>query len=287
MKHIPLKAIGLKSHPVCTEKWLQDTIAQDPSILGLGDLILKDRERVQSRAGRLDLLLQEPEEFSRYEVEIQLGSTDESHIIRTLEYWDIERKRYPQYEHTAVIIAEDVTSRFSNVISLFNGYIPVMALQLAAFEMDDGIALHFTRVLDTVQLGYVDEDEESTTITDRGYWENKATKKTVALADQILDVIQEFAPNVEHSFNKRYIGCKVNGSAMNFALCQPLKSGMNISITIPKTDALDTKLEESDLTLLDYSKKRGSYRFKVHQQDVKNHRDLLKELLIEAHKLRS
>ena len=28
----------------------------------------------------------------RYEVEIQLGRVDESHIIRTIEYWDIEKK---------------------------------------------------------------------------------------------------------------------------------------------------------------------------------------------------
>lgn len=42
-------------------------------------------------------------------------------MIRTIEYWDIERKRYPQYEHCAVIIAEDITSRFLNVIQLFNG----------------------------------------------------------------------------------------------------------------------------------------------------------------------
>lgn len=69
------------------------------------------------KAGRLDLLLEDPdpEAATRYEVEIQLGATDEPHIIRTLEYWDIERKRYPQYEHCAVIIAEEVTSRFLNV----------------------------------------------------------------------------------------------------------------------------------------------------------------------------
>jgi len=69
------------------------------------------------KAGRLDLLLEDPdpEAATRYEVEIQLGATDESHIIRTVEYWDIERKRYPQYEHCAVIIAEEVTSRFLNV----------------------------------------------------------------------------------------------------------------------------------------------------------------------------
>ena len=26
-------------------------------------------------------------------------------------YWDIEKKRYPQYDHCAVIIAEDITDR--------------------------------------------------------------------------------------------------------------------------------------------------------------------------------
>jgi hypothetical protein len=32
-----------------------------------------------------------------------LGATDESHIIRCIEYWDIERRRYPAYEHCAVL----------------------------------------------------------------------------------------------------------------------------------------------------------------------------------------
>ena len=66
------------------EKSIQEMIAEDPSILGLGDLILKDKERIEPRAGRLDLLLQDAETTRRYEVEIQLGKTDESHIIRTL-----------------------------------------------------------------------------------------------------------------------------------------------------------------------------------------------------------
>ena len=44
----------------------------------------------------MDLLLQDADDNDRYEVEIELGTTDESRIIRTIEYWDIERKRYPQ-----------------------------------------------------------------------------------------------------------------------------------------------------------------------------------------------
>jgi hypothetical protein len=65
----------------------------------------RDKERIQPRAGRLDLLLQDVEAKRRYEVEVQLGPTDKTHIIRTIEYWDIERKRYPQYEHCAVLVA--------------------------------------------------------------------------------------------------------------------------------------------------------------------------------------
>jgi hypothetical protein len=49
---------------------------------------------MQPHAGRLDLLLEDEDQERRYEVEIQLGPTDEAHIIRTIEYWDIEWKRY-------------------------------------------------------------------------------------------------------------------------------------------------------------------------------------------------
>ena len=69
------------------EVWLQDQIADNPSCLQLGDLELVSRERQQSSGGRLDILLKDPQDDSMYEVEVMLGETDESHIIRTIEYW--------------------------------------------------------------------------------------------------------------------------------------------------------------------------------------------------------
>lgn len=125
LAYAPHRRVLLKTHPQFSEKWLQERIAEEPSLLGLGDLDVKDLERNQPRAGRLDMLLFDPESNTRYEVELQLGGTDESHIIRTIEYWDIERRRYPQYEHVGVIVAEEITARFFNVISLFNGSIPL------------------------------------------------------------------------------------------------------------------------------------------------------------------
>ncbi|KNZ32299.1 MAG: hypothetical protein AD742_12385 [Methylibium sp. NZG] len=52
-----------------SERWVQDQIAEDPTILGLGDVVVKDKERMQPNAGRLDLLLRDPETLKRYEVE--------------------------------------------------------------------------------------------------------------------------------------------------------------------------------------------------------------------------
>ena len=39
------EVVSLKSDPELNEKWLQDLIARDPSILGLGEVDLIDRDR--------------------------------------------------------------------------------------------------------------------------------------------------------------------------------------------------------------------------------------------------
>ncbi len=66
------------------------------------------REKIQYSGGRLDLLLSDGDS-TRFEVEVMLGPTDPSHIIRCIEYWDIERRRYPAYDHIAVLVAEEIT----------------------------------------------------------------------------------------------------------------------------------------------------------------------------------
>jgi hypothetical protein len=68
LKYVKHQKLVLKTHPELNEKWVQERIAEDPSILGLGELILKDKERNQPGAGRLDLLFQDPESNLRYEV---------------------------------------------------------------------------------------------------------------------------------------------------------------------------------------------------------------------------
>jgi hypothetical protein len=288
MNFTKAERISLKLHPELDEKWVQGLIASDPKILGLGSLVLRDKERIQPRAGRLDLLLQHLETKRRYEVEVQLGPTDEAHIIRTIEYWDIERKRYPQYEHCAVLVAEDITSRFLNVVSLFNGVIPLIALQMQALRVGEHTTLVFTKVLDEMSRGLVDEDEDAeATPTDRTYWEKQGSKSTVQFADQLLGIIHEFDPSLELKYNKFYIGLSKGGQAFNFVVFRPRKNEIRIDIRLPRTDEVDNKIEQSGLEALEYDARYQSYRLSVDDSEIASNRPLFLELMRAAYQSRS
>ena len=286
--YTPPERFSLKNHPEFTEKWVQNLIANSPSILGLGDLVLRSSEKIQPRAGRLDLLLQDPETKRRYEVELQLGSTDEAHIIRTIEYWDIERKRYPQYDHCAVLIAEDVTSRFLNVVSLFNGTIPLIAIQMQALKVGENITVVFTTVLDEMSRGYIDEDEDAESApTDRAYWEKRGSKETVALADQLLLLLKDLDPTLELKYNKFYIVLSKDGQPYNFVSFRPRKNQLHFELKLPRSDELDSKIEGAGLETLEYNKQWGLYRLRLTKEDIKTKAAVLKELAKIAHEKRS
>ena len=271
-----LKPVSLKSHPNYNEKWLQDQIAEDPSILGLGNLSLRAKEKIQSSGGRLDLLLEDPDADTpkRYECELQLGATDESQIIRTIEYWDLERKRYPQYDHTAVLVAEDVTSRFLNVVHLFNGHIPLIVLKMTAYEVNGEIALTFTKILDEVQLGIPDEDE-NVEPTNRNYWEKRANTSMLSLTDKLFDSVKEVEPLAEMNYNKYYIGIMRNKVAANFCWFKPRKAFVSMIFKQIPEDSFIQQLEE---TGLDVTKKTkwNEYYIKFTQAPTPEQKELLK-----------
>jgi predicted transport protein len=283
MEYVRFEKLSIKGHPSLDEKWVQERIGEDPKILGLGDLILKDKERMQPHAGRLDLLLQDADSTHRYEIEVQLGATDESHIIRTIEYWDLERKRYPQYDHTAVIVAEDITSRFLNILSLFNGMIPLVAVQMQALKYQDKISLVCTTVVDRIQLGLVDEDEEVQEPTDRSYWENRGSKSTLAMVDELLEIIKATDPGLELKYNKFYIGLAKEGKPSNFVIFRPKKNFLRLEPRLPRSDEMQERLEKEGLDVMDYEDRWGRYRIRLSKGDIKKHAEFLAKLLAEAH----
>jgi hypothetical protein len=270
------ESILVRSIPGGDEKLIQDLIAGDPSILTLGPLVLRDKERIQPSSGRLDLLLRDTDGTAWYEVEVQLGKTDESHIIRTIEYWDIERRRYPDIRHTAVIVAEEITSRFFNVISLFNQSIPIIALKITALRLGSQYGIIFTKILDYERKGL--ETEEDNQATTRGYWERYAPQTIMAIADQILAIAKELNSGVEFKFNKNYINTTLNGKGSNFIYLQPQKRQMKLWVTLKPAPELDKCCEDAGFDANYNSYYRG-YQFDLRPGDVENHRDFFKNFI--------
>jgi hypothetical protein len=151
------------------EYWLQDKIYENPSILGLGDLERVTNEKVQSSGGRLDLLLKDPDDDSMFEVEVMLGETDASHIIRTIEYWDLERRRWPKRSHTAVLVAEGINTRFFNVVQLLSQAVPIIGIQVSAVELEGKLGLHFTTIINS----YEEPEEGDSPPVDEAYWKKE------------------------------------------------------------------------------------------------------------------
>ena len=270
VKIAQIKTISLKSRQDLSEAWVQQVLFENPALLDLGPSVAaRAMERRQSSGGRLDLLLEDEDADVRYEVEIQLGATDETHIIRTIEYWDIERKRYPNYDHVAVIVAEEITSRFFNVISLFNSTLPIIALKMTALEQPDGsIGLFFTKVLDLASTAQIDDDDPIEQ-TDRTYWEKKSTKKVLQLTDYVFGIIQQFEPSAQPSYNKFYLGIWVEGRANNFAVFRPRKNYCLIDIKLDHTDENDELVRAASLDEITYKLAEGRYRMRL-DENIKN-----------------
>ena len=271
--------LNLKRDPNFNEVWLHDRIADDPSILGLGDAEVLDRERVQAGAGRLDLLLSDSDNNTRYEVEIMLGPTDPSHIIRTIEYWDIERRRYPAYDHVAVIIAEDITTRFLNVLSLFSGSIPIIAIQLDALQVDDKVLLNFVHVLSQVELR-VDDQTDGADSVDRAYWEKRIGPEVLGLGDELVKTLQSHLDEpLRVTYRKRYFRAYApTGSGSVWV--SPKKKYLHVTVTVRDVDDWVGRCDEAGLPTSVVRNRR--VRVTISPESYQNNKELICSFLADA-----
>ncbi len=271
-----LRALGLD------ESWLQQQIAQDPSLLGLGDLRLIQREKIQPPGGRIDFLMSDsdPDTETRFEIEVMLGAVDESHIIRTIEYWDIERQRFPNLGHRAVIVAEEITARFFNVIRLLNRAIPLMAIQLNAFRFNDEVVLQFTRVLDTYEFGGDSEDDVEAEPADRSYWEKRSNPDSLKVVDAVRGLLK--SPDLPRvAFNKHHIAMGTTG--YNFCWFHPRREASHCHIDLKvgeKRQEVKEHLEKSGVETS--SRGRSHLVLRLRVKDVQEQRAALGEAFQQA-----
>ena len=184
----------------------------------------------------------------------------------------MERRRYPQYEHVAVIVAEDVTGRFFNVINLFNGMIPLIAIQLKCVEVNGNYALIATRVLDCIQRGI--EEEDGGEQADRNSWETKYGK-TMPIVDELFKMIKAANSNIEPNYRKSHITLRTQEGVSAAIGFRPQIRAVHAWFKIPQTLELNDKLVSAGISNLS----KEIYEFKVYQKNVEHDWCLLKEVI--------
>lgn len=262
------------------EYWLQDRIVENPSRLELGDLIAVDKERRQSSGGKLDILLKDPADNSMYEVEVMLGATDPSHIIRTIEYWDIEKRRYPQRQHFAVLIAESFNRRYFNVIQVLSLGIPMIAIQADLIEAEGELILNFTKILDIYEEPL--DDEFAINVTE-GSWKEDAPW-TLQAARDILNIVNEGQNELALSYTQAYIGISSgrsfsSGGRNAYWLNRRAQPKSYLNFREKEDERAETIKALLDNSGISYSyNKWKEFALTIDSSFVKNQKDLIKKI---------
>jgi len=256
------------------EYWLQDIIYANPERLGLGSLVTVRKEKSQSNGGRLDILLKDPTDNTMYEVEVMLGDTDPSHIIRSIEYWDNEKRKYPQRQHFAVLIAESFERRYFNVIQLLSLTVPMIAIQADLLQVGDEKILNFTKVLDV----YVEpeEEEEAKQVTEET-WREKA-EWTLGTARKHLEILLELEQNIELKFTQSYVSIVINGRN-SYMYDKRTKPNSVVWFCIKeeeRADAIKKLLDEKNI-VYSYNKYKD-FSFTYDKQFLTKNQDLMKKI---------
>jgi hypothetical protein len=253
---------------------LQKQIADNPGCLGLGELETIAKERQQSSGGRLDILLKNPEDDSMYEVEVMLGETDETHIIRTIEYWDNEKRKWPLRQHFAVLVAEHINRRFFNVIHLLSHSIPIIAVQVSMLTANGKRSVFFSKLLDTYE-----EIEDGTTLEDRTYnrddWAKKA-KWTLDAADALLNVTKTVFTDPTLNYLKSYVAITVDGYNYMWLHRRTLNKSLLSFRMAPSLQ--DEAVQLLDGQNIPYVRKTKSIRITVDKEMIERNAELFRSI---------
>lgn len=182
-----------------------------------------------------------------------------------------------------MLVAEDITSRFLNVISLFNKAIPLIAIQLRALEVGDVLTLNATTVLNLARLGTEEEDEPGQA-TDRSFWLSRSSPQSMAVVDDVNRLVNEITAGLSLKYNKYYIGLARDGIANNFLVFRPRREHAIVEFRIPRSDEVTALIDDSGADSLDYDTRYGQYRLRLTASDLTTQRELLLELIRRASK---
>lgn len=188
------------------EHWLQDTLYENPSILGLCKYpTLGKGEKQEASNGRFHITLQDLIYDLSYEVEVMIGEIDAVHIITALEYWaNVERKGCGRFNY-AVLVAESFEGRYYRLLHTLGMHLPIIFIQANLLEVNNEYILSFSSI---INLHCSSNDSEKITTVDESVWSEKAPW-TLKAAKELYYLIDADDKSID--YKEDYINIRIQG----------------------------------------------------------------------------
>jgi hypothetical protein len=239
----------------------------------LGPLEVVSKERRQSSGGRLDILCVNQDDDSMYEIEIMLGQTDETHIIRTIEYWDLEKKRWPRRQHTAVLVAEKINRRFYNVIHLLSDTVPIIGIQAELINVENRTVLHFTKIIDSYEEPELESESNYEIINEDVF--KKKWPHIYLVWSNLKMVIESFSVINRIGYRKRQISLSY-GDKSRIWLQNRANEQVSIKIKPVNTIGFKNFMDDIDIS---YSESVNGLRITIDPKKIGTYTENMKKLL--------
>lgn len=283
LKFAESERINLATHPDFDEAWLESLIRERASLLGLGQLEVISAQKSHAHGGRLDLLLRDVKNQTNFVVELMLGTLDETHIVRTIEYWLRERaqKSNEDYDHIAVLAAENVLgNRFVDVVRFLSRQMPLVLLEIHALKIGDQFTIQFAKVFDgrDTELNEVSTVVEAT----RDSWIENSSQESVLLAEQFFtEILKSIEPDITLTFKQQFLGLRVGNRVNNFVLFNPKRQFLRVRIIISKAEEFGERLKTNGIDV--FATTNGRLKFRLTASGYNSNKSLLSEICRSAY----
>jgi len=127
----------------------------------------------------------------------------------------------------------------------------------------------------------VEDDIEIQAPATRAFWEERSTRETLAIVDELVQFIKAIDHQLEPKYNKHFIGLARNGKPDNFVVFQPRKQWLRLGLALSQSDDATKMLEEAGVKA-EYDPRWRRYVITLEPGDVQKHRATLQEALKRA-----
>lgn len=130
------------------EAWLQGWFREQPTRLGLGDIVATDDEVDDERS------FVATDDERCFSVDVQLGEMEPSRGFGVLDNWARSRVRHPDKSHVAVLVTEAIDDRYRTTLETLAEHLPLLVVELQVWrgENEAIVVPHIALSSDAVDL---------------------------------------------------------------------------------------------------------------------------------------